>query len=129
MSGGQVVPDVEQPVHLCLPSCLPCGRTIKIERQPQSAVGAVGQDRPHQHPLIIKHFRCSQFGKRDAGEAVAEVHQFGVNAAVEVDVADAASEIADVELRVGDRGQPDRLPVSGREDLGCTDCRLLPSRG
>ena len=32
--------------------------------------------------LIIKHFRCSDFGKRDAGEAVAEVHQFSVDAAV-----------------------------------------------
>src|ERR1700739_1278702 len=53
-------------------------------------------------------FVDSAFGKRDAG----------------VDWADAATWIADVELRLGDGGDADRLMVSAREDLGCADAGL-----
>src|ERR1700759_4618043 len=69
-------------------------------------------------------FVDSRFGKRDAGEPHAEVHQFRVDAGVEVDIPDAAAEVADVELGLGDGGYADGLMVSAREDLGCAAARL-----
>ena len=62
------------------------------------------------------------------------MHQFGVDAGAEVDVADAAAEITYVELGLGDGGDADRLVVSadrisGVPTVGCTIARLsvLPS--
>ena len=74
-------------------------------------------------------FVDSEFGKRDAGEPQTEVHQFPVDAGLKVDVANAAAEIADVELGFGDGGDANRLMVSARQDLVCADARVVPSRG
>ena len=47
------------------------------------------------------------------------MRQFGVNACVQVDEADTSTEIADVELRLGDRTTPIASRYRRRDDLGC----------
>src|SRR5208283_423293 len=117
------MPDVEPPAHFYLSSTFAVHAQSKLSGTGQGASGQV-VTQPHRIRCLSNTSADSEFGKRDTGEARAEVNQFGVDAGVEVDVADAAAEIADVELGLGDGGDADRLMVSARKDLGCADARL-----
>ena len=111
MSGSQAMPKVDPVAHLLLPIAFAMAhseiRVVIRKLRPGVSMGTRKLLRP---PAFVD----SQFGKRDAGEPHAKVHHFGVNTGVEVDVTDAATEIADVELRLGDGGDADRLVVSAR---------------
>src|SRR5271165_542131 len=93
---------------------------IRVATRKLRAAGSMGT----RKLLRPTAFVDSPLGKRDAGQTHTKVRHFGVDAGVEVDVADAATEIADIELGLGDGGDPDRLVVSARQDLGCADDRL-----
>ena len=71
------------------------------------------------------------FGTRNFGVAPAGVtkpntghHHLLIDTGLEVEVSDAAPEVADIQLGLGDRRDADRLVVSAREDLGRAEVRL-----